>query len=59
MSMPFKYRVQNWVSAWVDLSAALVRIVTFGYYYPNWEMRIRAVWTKKQFAAWARRKTDG
>ena len=41
--MKFKYRLQNWIVYWVDLICDIVRIVTFGFYYPNWDMEIRTV----------------
>ena len=51
MSMPLRYRWQNWISTWVDLVVDLLKVLSFGYIDQTWwSGSIRVIWHKKNFA---------
>jgi len=39
-------RVLNWFAAWIDIVCALINILTFTLYRPNWDMGFRASTSK-------------
>lgn len=39
MKKPIKLRFLNWTIAWVELVVALINILTFNFYRPNWGHR--------------------
>lgn len=38
--------ILRWIEAWADLANAIVAVVTFGQYWPGWDMKVR-YWTAK------------
>lgn len=54
MGMAFKYRARGWITCWVDLITVLLRLVSFAYISPNWDMDVRAYWARRDFLAYKR-----
>ena len=42
-------RIENWIFNWVDLVCVIIRLITFGFYYPIWDMEIRCIITKYHY----------
>jgi len=41
-------RLEQWLSAWVDIICGIVGVLSFTLYRPGWDLYIRAYFTKKR-----------
>jgi len=40
--------LEVWLTAWIALAEALVKIITLGYIIPSWEFKIIAFFVKRK-----------
>jgi len=40
-------RFQIWLCNWADLFSGLVGVLTLGYYYPWWDMKLRVYFSNQ------------
>ena len=53
---PFDRRLENWIVWWIDLICAMIRIVTFGVWYPQIDFDVLFYFARKNIA---RRSSGG
>ncbi len=40
-------RLEHWIAAWADMICGLIAVLTFSFYRPWWDFRIRGYFTKR------------